>query len=107
MIIKRRAKISFIGLDRIRIITHCKQKEFDLSNINGKYLDLESLKLCCSHEGHFMLTVNSGDGSLEDPYSIVVFKMNYDRGRREMMSPMMNAKGLREHTYETSVWDGK
>jgi len=106
MIIKRRAKISFVGLDRIRVITHCQQKEFNIADFSrGLYLNLETLEKCKIADAHFMLTVNSGNGSLEDPYFLSVYRMNYDKGRVEMLPPIMRANGLRVHIYETSVWD--
>ena len=73
----RKALIEFMGPAKVKITTPLYQKEFDLHKLSKKNLDidltnLKTFKQISDHQTIFKIRVDSGIGTLGDPYVLSV-----------------------------------
>ncbi len=93
---KRRACIEFLGHNTIQVTTFCNQIKFDLNKLDGKALNLVTLKLCSIDDKvEFSVIVSGGSGLPESPYQLGVYAItdeHYRVGKIEYITLYDQAK---------------
>ena len=98
-----RVHIEFVGFDRIKITKFSGSKTINVKDLQNKWFDIDSFSLVDRYgKTDFCVAHWDGDGSLSEPYELVIYKRNYDTSEMEEVG-FIHAKDKREITVEETL----
>jgi hypothetical protein len=101
---KLRVHIEFIGSDKVKITKFSGIKTISVKDLigGGKVFDFDTFTFVDGISSDYGLQSWGGNGTISNPYELMVIKRNYDNMRYESRGTI-NAKSSREITVEETL----
>lgn len=102
-----RVHVKFVGRDRVQVTKFSGQKTLNIKDFEGnkKAFDFDSFDFVRNDTKStgFCLCNTSGDGTISDPYELIIYRKNYDIDQFERMGDKLDPKTNREATVESTI----